>query len=125
MIPSILGDSDKAVMIGRRLRGEDPPARSPGAPGRKLANIQTVQRAFSNQKAGHVEHLVSDGTSLWSYGWWEVARWVQTATGWYCVKRRGASFSMTTASKHANCVEARPLVLAEVETPRGNASMNL
>lgn len=112
-----------AGAVARRLLGQDAPARTPGYGGPKLANIKAVQNAFANQEAGHVEHLVSDGVSLWSYGWWEVARWVNGV----CILRKGTSYSTTTASKHRSGLSwvIRDMIDASEETPRGSGSMQL
>lgn len=77
-----------------------------------------VKQAFQDRKPGHSTNLLSDGTSLWSYGWWEVARWI----GDEIVVRRGSAYSTTTATKHRSGVVG---TLAAVETPRAQACMNV
>jgi len=82
-----------------------------------MTNVQ-VGKAFRDRERGHSTNLMSDGTSIWSYGWWEIARWVNGKI----ITRKGKPYSMTTATKH------RPQVYgieALSETPVNQSSMNL
>ncbi|KKN06542.1 hypothetical protein LCGC14_1076260 [marine sediment metagenome] len=82
-----------------------------------MTNVQ-VQNKFRNKESGKSQNLTSDGLSLWSYNWWECARWVDGKI----VTRKGKSYSMTTATKHRSGVYG---VEATEETPVGNSFMNL
>lgn len=77
-----------------------------------------VRQAFFQRKKLTGGNLYSDGKSLWSYGWWEVARWVRGQV----IIRNGRAYSRTTERKHR-----RHLVgtLARTETPVQQAKMNL
>lgn len=57
---------------------------------------EQVKSAFRRQLKGRSKNMSTDGTSLWSYMWWEIARWVDGEI----IVRNGTSYSMTTASKH-------------------------
>ena len=77
-----------------------------------------VQIAFANRKRGYSQNLVSSGTSILSYGWWELARWVDNQI----ITRKGESYSVTTAGKHRNGVYGTE---AANEMPVAQATMNL
>jgi hypothetical protein len=77
-----------------------------------------VRQAFLKRKALQGGNLYSDGTSLWSYGWWEMARWVRGKV----ILRKGPSYSRTTERKHRRAVPGMP---AKTETPAEQARMNL
>src|SRR5229473_2693372 len=77
-----------------------------------------VRQAFLKKKKLKGGNLLSDGKSLWSYGWWEVARWVRGQV----IIRSGKGYSRTTERKHRR---ALPGTLAKKETPRLQAKMNL
>lgn len=55
------------------------------------SNSQVV-RAFLKQQSAKTQHLHSDGGSLWSYGWWEMARWVDGEL----IVRKGCAYSPST-----------------------------
>lgn len=78
-----------------------------------------VKRRFMNKRAGRAPNLVSDGTRLLSYGWWEVARWQQGRI----FTRNGPSYSMTTATKHRPGIVGGQQALTV--TPREQAEMEL
>lgn len=77
-----------------------------------------VKQAFANRKPGASANLSTDGRTIKSYHWWEIARWVDGVP----IVRRGKSYSMTTASKHRPGVCG---IIATVETPADQANMNL
>ena len=77
-----------------------------------------VKRAFGERRGLNSNNLVSTGESLLSYGWWEIARWVDGVI----VTRKGSSYSVTTAGKHRTYVHG---VEAITDTPRGQGEMNL
>lgn len=77
-----------------------------------------VKRAFMNKKPAVAANLVSTGDRLLSYGWWEVARWINGEV----VIRKGRSYSQTTAGKHRPGVYGR---LASEETPVAQGEMNI
>lgn len=79
---------------------------------------QQVKQAFMERRSGHSQNLVSTGESLLSYGWWQVAKWVDGRI----VVRNGKSYSRTTASKHRSGVAGER---AKVETPVHQAEMNV
>lgn len=78
---------------------------------------QDVKQAFTERIPGRTTNLMSDGTSLWSYGWWEIARWVDGEA----VLRLGPAFSMTTAHHRSGVAGTR----AATYTPRGQANLNV
>lgn len=80
-----------------------------------LTNHDVKQR-FIVGKVGSNRNLESTGKSLLSYGWWEVAKWVDGEI----VNRKGKSYSVTTAGKHRTDVHGR---VSEVETPRDQGIM--
>ena len=55
-----------------------------------MTNTQ-VKQAFMDQKRGSAANLTSDGTSIWSYGWWEIARWVDGSI----IARKGPSYAVS------------------------------
>lgn len=77
-----------------------------------------VKQAFMKHKAGNAENLISTGIALLSYGWWEVAKWVDSEI----VVRNERSYSRTTASKHRSGVYGRK---ASRETPVTQGEMKL
>lgn len=77
-----------------------------------------VKQAFLQKKKLRAGNLYSDGKSLWSYGWWEVARWVRGRV----VIRKGRAYSRTTELKHRRKLPGTP---AKIETPMEQARMNL
>lgn len=79
-----------------------------------------VGKAFAQGLSLASANLNSDGRSLWSYGWWEVARWVHGNI----IRRTGASYSVTTAGKHRSQVSVLCVDAVE-ETPVGQGRMNL
>lgn len=83
-----------------------------------MATNKEVKQAFQDGKPAASANLVSTGEKLLSYGWWEVARWIDGRI----VLRKGASYSPTTATKH------RPGIVGEratVETPAQQGEMNV
>jgi len=82
-----------------------------------MTNSQ-VKLAFANQQPGSSSNLSTDGRSIKSYHWWEIARWIDGVI----VTRKGKAYSMTTASKHRPGVYG---VEAANQTPTGQADMNL
>lgn len=86
-----------------------------------LTNGRVIQ-LFKQHQQGVARNLKSDGTSLWSYGWWEIARWV----GDQIVVRAGDSYSVTTAGKHRKVwPDGDRIVNANVETPVNQGEMNI
>ena len=81
------------------------------------SNSQVVE-AFRKQEVAQTQHLSSDGVSLWSYDWWEVARWVDGQI----VCRWGKSYSLTT-TKHGGLLNGS--IFAKCETPRQQGEMCL
>ena len=79
-----------------------------------------VAQAFLSGKPANVKSLVSTGDRLLSYGYWEVARWVNGKI----VKRTGTSYSKTTA-RHRGLVYGSQVQAASVETPVDQFNMNL
>jgi hypothetical protein len=77
-----------------------------------------VRQAFLKKKSLRGGNLYSDGKSLWSYGWWEIARWVRGQV----ILRNGRAFSRTTERKHRRGL---PGTLARTETPMQQPTMNL
>jgi hypothetical protein len=77
-----------------------------------------VKQAFLRRSKLRGHNLYSDGKSLWSYGWWEVARWVRGRI----IIRKGRAYSRTTERKHRRGL---PGTLAKTETPMEQAKMNL
>jgi len=77
-----------------------------------------VRQAFLQKKKLRGGNLYSDGRSLWSYGWWEVARWVRGRV----IIRNGRGYSRTTERKHRRGLTG---TLAKTETPVQQAKMNL
>ena len=77
-----------------------------------------VKQAFLRKKKLKGGNLYSDGKSLWSYGWWEVARWVRGQV----IVRKGRAYSRTTELKHRRWLVGTP---AKTETPMEQAKMNL
>lgn len=77
-----------------------------------------VKQAFLQRKKLRGHNLHSDGKSLWSYGWWEVARWVRGRV----IIRMGRAYSRTTELRHRRRL---PGTLAKTETPMEQARMNL
>jgi len=61
---------------------------------------EQVKQAFMRGESGRSTNLVSTGEVLLSYGWWEVARWVNGSI----ILRNGPAYSMTTATKHRSGV---------------------
>lgn len=78
---------------------------------------QQVKRAFMEGRYGKATNLLSTGLALLSYGWWEVARWIDGEI----VTRRGRSCSQTTARRHRSGVHGRQ---ASVDTPVSQGEMN-
>jgi len=83
-----------------------------------MATNNDVKFAFRQGGRASSANLQSDGVSLWSYGWWEIARHVNGAI----ITRKGSSYSTTTATKHRPGVYG---VEAEQETPGSQGVMNL
>ena len=79
-----------------------------------------VVKAFLAGQPAHVQSLVSTGTSLFSYGWWEMARHVDGKV----IKRTGKSYSVTT-SHHIGLVYGEGVEKALNETPVGDSAMFL
>jgi hypothetical protein len=83
-----------------------------------LKKNNEVINAFYRKKELRNKNLKSDGTSLWSYGWWEMARWVKGKV----VLRNGPSYSRTTEVLHRRGLKGKP---AKQATPREQAEMNV
>lgn len=70
--------------------------------------IKDVQKAFLNGQALATTNLISTGNKLISYGWYELAQWVDGKI----ITRKGKMWSITTAKhigpirRHPNTVEA-------------------
>lgn len=129
-----------AASAARRLLGEAP-RHGPGSFGPKLRNIREVQEAFANQKPGYVGGRVSgfngqyiscalgsDGTSLWSYGWYELARWIPGLGASFsradiCIRRIGKSYSRTT-TRHMQGIRANTWNASSESLP-GDGAMQL
>lgn len=79
---------------------------------------QQVIDAFYHKKSLKSASLRSDGVSLFSYGWWEMARWVNGKV----ILRNGRSYSRTTEVLHRRRLRGTP---AKRETPRDQAEMNI
>lgn len=77
-----------------------------------------VKQAFLHKKKLRGRNIHSDGKSLWSYGWWEVARWVRGRV----IIRKGRAYSRTTELKHRRKLPGTP---ATTETPMEQPRMNL
>lgn len=85
--------------------------------------IYDVKAAFVAGREARTTNLHSTGTALWSYEWWEVARWVDGVI----VERSGPSYSPTT-TRHRNLAMAAhragiPLAGAIDQTPTGEGYM--
>ncbi len=81
-----------------------------------MATNSDVKAAFQAQRKAQSSHLVSTGDRLLSYGWYEMARWIEGRI----VTRKGRYYSVTTAGKHRVYGEE-----AQTETPSAQAEMNL
>jgi hypothetical protein len=77
-----------------------------------------VKQAFYRKEKLKRPTLTSDGISLWSYGWWEIARWVRGKV----IIRKGPSYSRTTEVHHRRGLAGKP---AKQETPKQQGPMNL
>jgi len=77
-----------------------------------------VKQAFLQRRKQRGRNLHSDGKSLWSYGWWEVARWVRGRV----IIRVGRAYSRTTELRHRRRLPGTP---AKTETPMEQARMNI
>lgn len=90
----------------------------------------TIGRAFSERRElrGAGVNVHSTGTSLWSYSWWEMARWVEdTRTGELVILARAPrNFSPSTSSQFSRTGLWRyGAVVNPVETPLRAAEMIL
>lgn len=65
-------------------------------------------------------NVTSDGTSLWSYGWWELARWVDDRI----VVRSGIPYSPSTKQQFSRASLYR-FEQSTVPTPRKQATLEL
>ena len=83
-----------------------------------MATNREVKEAFAKGRVLKAANLLSTGTSLYSYGWWEIARWVDGQV----ITRNGRSYSNTTATKHRSGVWGEQAV---AETPVNQGPMNL
>ncbi len=82
-----------------------------------MATNSDVKKAFEQRQPKTSTHLVSTGDKLLSYGWYEMARWINGRI----VTRKGRYYSVTTACKHRLYSGEE----AQTETPRAQAEMNL
>jgi len=57
-----------------------------------MTSQRRVIDAFLAGRSAKASNLHSDGTSLWSYGWWELARWHNGVV----VVRNGGGYSQST-----------------------------
>jgi hypothetical protein len=109
----------RATSTMKRERPLEPPKKTKAEPKKTLSQERAeVKQAFLRKKKLRGGHLYSDGKSLWSYGWWEVARWVRGQV----IIRNGRAYSRTTERKH---LRGLPGTLAGTETPVAQAKMNL
>lgn len=63
-----------------------------------LSQRQVIER-FLDHKPGQASNLSSDGVSLWSYRWWQMAQWTHadaTNPDNVLVVRLGSSYSPST-----------------------------
>lgn len=63
-----------------------------------LSQRQVIER-FLDHKSGRASNLSSDGVSLWSYEWWQMAQWTHadaTHPDNVLVVRQGPSYSSST-----------------------------
>jgi hypothetical protein len=77
-----------------------------------------VKDAFYLKQKLANKNLKTDGNSLWSYGWWEIARWVRGEV----VLRTGPPYSHTTLIFHMKGLKGIP---AKKQTPMSQANMNV
>ena len=94
-------------------------------------NNSDIVVKFLEQKWCHSprHNIHSDGTSLWSWGWWEMARWVDGVL----VIRQGKRYSSLTGKQMGLLIGAvRPELhidpewcYAFEETPKRQALMNV
>jgi hypothetical protein len=79
---------------------------------------ELVVRAFYNREPARSRNLVSNGVSLHSYEWWEIARWIDDEV----VLRNGPSYSVSTARHRSLCKGDR---LSQDITLVGSGEMKL
>lgn len=72
--------------------------------------IKDVQNAFLNGLSLHTTNLISNGNALFSYGWYEIARWVNGQI----ITRKGGMYSVTTA-KHIGPIRKHPKTIEASE----------
>lgn len=84
---------------------------------RSIRNRQ-VKEAFYKKEALQSRNLYSDGKSLWSYGWWEIARWVKGEI----ILRHGLPYSHSTHVFHQKGLRGK---LAKHGTPKDQGVMNI
>jgi len=94
-------------------------------------NNSDIVVKFLEQKWCHSprHNIFSNGTSLWSYGWWEMARWVNGEV----VVRTGKRFSPTTGKQmgllgvDANLAPIEGIIWCYPfeETPKTQALINI
>lgn len=108
------------VMSAKKLEHPlAPPKKAKPEVRKKLSQERAeVKQAFLQRKKLRGRNLYSDGKSLWSYGWWEVARWVRGRV----IIRVGRAYSRTTELRHRRRLPGTP---AKTETPMEQARMNL
>lgn len=87
-----------------------------------MSNSNTdVINAFLNRKSLRAANLSSDGESLWSYNWWQLATHAPTRTlAPTIIVRNGPAFSQSTACQRAqlhHCLSQRNHVSSESPAP--------
>ena len=85
-----------------------------------MNNSDAIHRFFEG-KAGSSVNVTSDGTSLWSYGWWEMARWMNGEV----VVRNGKRFSPTTVKQMSLLERTVKCPRPSKATPSDQARMNV
>lgn len=83
----------------------------------KVKNKDVIDAFYRKEKLRNPS-LKSDGKSLFSYGWWEMARWVRGKV----ILRNGRSYSRTTEIRHRRGLKGTP---ATKETLWDRPEMNL
>lgn len=85
-----------------------------------MASMYDAMQALKAHKALKAGNVSSDGVSLWSYGWWEMARWIDGEL----IARQGPSYSQSTSCQQTRC-RLWELTPAQSQTPRRQGPMEL
>lgn len=82
--------------------------------------------ALGRKESCNAGNVTSDGRSLWSYGWWEMAVWIRdTRDGsTYVLVRAGRGYSPSTSCQFSRA-RLYQYEKSPVETERGSAAMAL